>query len=87
MCGCSRVSAQKIIDGGREITSFWIVAAGGVGLGEIALDTVEILEIGPLGEVIARKWLKLGRLQMPRYQFPTVGLLPDKGLLYNIFVS
>ena len=67
------------------VATSWIIVAGGLGVGEEALDTVEILELGDQDTIdFDKKWLKLGRLQIPRYHFPTVGVLPNKVLLLSL---
>ena len=83
MCGCAKISARKIPDTEpTAVSTFWIVAAGGLGVGEEALDTVEILELGDRNTIdFDKEWSNLSRLQTPRYHFPTVGVLPNKGLL------
>ena len=86
MCGCAKISAQKISETEATVPPFWIVTAGGLGVGEDALDTVEILELGDRNTIdFDKKWSNLGRLQMPRYHFPTVGVLPNKVLLLRTF--
>ena len=83
MSGCAKISAQKVIETEGMVSSVstvWIVAAGGLGVGEESLDTVEILELGDRNIFnFDKTWSTLGRLQTPRYHFPTVGVLPNKG--------
>ena len=82
MCGCAKISAQKMPPDTEAVAGFWIVAAGGLGVGENALDTVEILELGDRNTIdFDKNWSNLSRLQTPRYHFPTVGVLPNKGLI------
>ena len=86
MCGCAKISAHKIPETEATVATFWIVAAGGLGVAEYALDTVEILELGDRNTIdFDKNWSNLGRLQMPRYHFPTVGVLPNKVLLLRTF--
>ena len=87
MCGCSKIIAQKMADSDATAATFWIVAAGGLGVGEDPLDTVEILQLKDQDMVnFGNNWSTLGRLQTPRYHFPTVGVLPNQGLLLQIIL-
>ena len=66
-------------DSDATVATFWIVAAGGLGVGEVPLDTVEILELKDQDTVnFENNWSTLGYLQTPRYHFPTVGVLPNQ---------
>ena len=85
MCGCSKIIAQTMADSDSTAATFWIVAAGGLGVGDDPLDTVEILELKDQDTInFENNWSVLGRLQTPRYHFPTVGVLPNQGLLIQI---